>query len=68
MGKETYKSYNDINRNLIDDIKWFKTLPLILTFENLQNKEGLKLLVSHAFALSHLTIDENNPITRKRIL
>lgn len=68
IGKETYESYQKLNRNLVDDIKWFKTLPLTLLFDDLVNEAGLKLLVSHAFALSHLPIDENNTKIRKKIL
>lgn len=68
IGKETYESYKKLERNLVDDIKWFKTLPLSLKFDNLTNKNELKLLVTHAFSLSYFPLDESNPKIKRKIL
>lgn len=39
---------------LIDDIRWFRTLPLTLRFPENKNKAGKCLLVSHSIAMPYL--------------
>ncbi|MBT5492438.1 hypothetical protein HOK00_09525, partial [bacterium] len=52
---------NNLNR-LLKDIEWLETLPFLIIIENILNKEGKKLLVSHS--LSYTYFEEYNELLK----